>query len=66
MTLQQLCQHADRRAAGTIRNESRALWNERLVVGTPKAGYKLTSIGFRQAEEAIAKAAKRSQSEASQ
>jgi hypothetical protein len=58
MTLHELCQHADRRAATTIRNESRSLWNERLVVGTPKAGYKLSSIGFRQAEEVITKAAK--------
>jgi hypothetical protein len=59
MALIELCQHADRRVAATIRNESRILWAERSVVGTPKAAYKLSSIGFRQAEGIITKAANR-------
>jgi hypothetical protein len=57
MTLDELCNHANRRAPATIRKESRALWNERSVVGTPKDSYKLSSQGFRLAEEVIARAA---------
>jgi hypothetical protein len=53
MTLDELCNHANRRAPDTIRKESRALWNERSVVGTPKDGYRLSSQGFRLAEEVI-------------
>lgn len=59
MTLSELCKHANRRATHTIRNESRGLWNDRLVVGTPKDGYRLSSQGFRRAEEVIADASQR-------
>ena len=59
MTLDELSGHANRRAPATIRKESRALWNERSVVGTPKDGYKLSSKGFRLAEKVIADAAAR-------
>ena len=59
MTLDELCRHANRRAPATIRKDSRALWTERSVVGTPKDGYRLSSQGFRIAEEVIANAAKR-------
>jgi len=59
MTLTELCKHANRRAPATIRKESRALWNDRLVVGTPNDGYRLSSQGFRLAEEIIANASKR-------
>ena len=41
----------DRRSAGSVKNEIRGLWRDKLVHGSTKTGYKLTASGLKDAIE---------------